>query len=554
MTVLLFRLDSAHEAEIDKWVSSVDDFEIRQLSAEHADSAVWRGMPFIVAGRKGQLDAWFGRQDEHASTMLRTCAYFWVLTDCNKYEHRHLPTDRITVLNWEVGERHIVRDALSLLSEFPKLAGLSNHMHHLREEILRIAFGPKGPSTPVLILGESGSGKEETAHSLFEKSCRAANPGLHCLGGAWLNIDPGLALSELVGIEDQIATNVRARAGLLEVYSEGALFVDDFDTAPRTVQEVLLRLMSTPKGQKGKFKRVGGDKERDTNAWIIFSTNANIEAMLEARQLRPDFLYRFEDRVLVIPPLRQRPADLPAIANVLWSSLLNEPDAQSGIQDRVLSWRTIRNIARLSLRWDGNVRELSALLRLTASMARMPRHRQHSIGTLIDEILSRGDSYKKWFIRLLDSGFFSSAPPRPASEIIEDIIKRDSEPLVNDLSYCENEVKQQLGDKWSELQHLAESKNKRDPKGLVRNFCRYLLCASRSGQLTNDEAAIISSLADTQAAKQLKWLSEESKFLSKPVTGPNNRLIYEPGEYLVEGRVVQPSLEGPTSDNVLPTQ
>src|SRR5262249_53516189 len=138
------------------------------------------------------------------------------------------------------------------------------------------------------------------------------------------------------------------------------------------------------------------------------ATNMNIEVMLERGDLRADFLYRFEDRVILIPPLRERPADFPAIAYHLWRSITRD-----GSDDRVLPWRSVREIFSRKLAWEGNVRELAALLRFVHSMTRMPQHREDSTGDLIRFVLARGDNQRQWFFRVVRSGFFTGAPSRP---------------------------------------------------------------------------------------------------------------------------------------------
>ena len=528
----VFCLPHAEHDSVQRWVESLAIDNVRHFGPEDAASAAWRGRPFVVAGTRDDLDAWFESQVASAIEILRGCSYFWILSGNGKYSHPLLPVDRITVLSWHSEDQHIVRDALRILGEFPRLAGLSRDMHLLREEILRLAPGLKGPSTPVLILGESGSGKEEVAHSLVERSSRAHSPGLHCISGAWLNLEPGLALSELAGIEGDVVPGVRSRPGLLELYSDGALLIDDFDTAPRNVQEMLLRITSTPKRQSAKYRRIGDTKDRETHVWLLFATNAGIEKMLEEGQLRADFLYRFEDRVLVIPPLRDRPADLPAIANSIWE--LRFASELAG--DRVLSWRSVREIASQNLQWDGNVRELAALLQLVVSMAKMPRHRQHSTGALIGQVLARGTSYKHWFIRVVKSGFFTSGSRPPLPDGVSEILSLDSGPLsAEGLSPCETEVKALLGGAWAEFDSLSRQRAPRDHARVRRNFSLYLLRAVKSGSVTVADAEKLGRVKNAQARKHLAWLAERSMFLSRPKRAlSNTRLAYSPGRYLLE--------------------
>jgi DNA-binding NtrC family response regulator len=529
--------------KVERWRESLGRIEIREFSHESSPSAVWRGQPFIVAGQRDDIRKWLQLQDEYSTEVLCNFSYFWVLTDDVQIDHPLLPVDRVAVLDWNAEEQQFVRNALSTLERFPRLAGLSNDMRHLREEIVRLGSGTRGPSYPVLILGESGSGKEEVSQSLVVESKLPKPPGLHCLSGASLNLDPGMALTELFGIAPETASDVKGRPGLLELYSKGALFIDDFDTAPRNVQEQLLRITATQKGQPAKFRRVGGDADLETNAWLLFATNADIERMLDVRQLRPDFLYRFEDRVLVIPPLRDRPADLPSITYHVWSELVKEAQASlpkdtvSPLGDRVLLWNSVRYIYSRKLRWEGNVRELAALLRLVASMVRMPQHREHATGALIEQILARGVNSKQWFIRVAKSGLLTNAPSARTGSLVAEILANDAAPAAESgLSRNALEIKERLGPRWAELQQLAAQQAPTDAERVLRSFTRYLLHALRSGSTCIPDAMELGAVKETQARKHLMWLAKESTFLSKPKgLKRNSKIFYELGKYFLRG-------------------
>jgi DNA-binding NtrC family response regulator len=454
------------------------------------------------------------------------------------------------VLDWKADEQQIIGGALSQLCRFPRLAGLSNDTYHLREEITRLSLGLRGPSTPVLILGESGSGKEEVAQSLVSISQLPSKPGLRCLSGAWLCLDPGIAHAELLGIEERVASGVAAHPGLFESFSDGALFIDDFDTAPRLIQEQLLRITATEKGKPAVFRRLGGIRNLETNVWLLFASNADIEEMLELGQLRPDFLYRFEDRVLVIPPLRERLSDLPAIAYHIWGRLIAEARLQQqatehqkqsldhtaedkssiAIEDRVFSWKSIREIYVRKLQWEGNVRELAALLRLVAPMIRMPQHREHSTGALIEHVLARGINSKQWFIRTARSGILTNAPVARKLGPVDEVLAFDASPAANGLSPCEAAIKAALGVEWGRLGRIAQANAKSDIDQIVRSFCRYLYYSARFGSISVTDAAALASLGGTQARKHLNWLAQDPAILQPESRGRSNaRVAYRPG-------------------------
>jgi DNA-binding NtrC family response regulator len=553
MRLNVFSLENMDTKRVEAWCQELTrhrKIELKHFEPESASSALWRGDPFLVAGSKHDIELWLTSLDEVAREVLSNSGYYWLLTDNARFHHALLPFDRVAVLDWRADEQQVVGSAISQLEQFPRLAGLSNDARHLREEILRLSTELRGPSTPVLILGESGSGKEEVAQSLVAMSGLPAKPGLRCLSGAWLKLDPGMAHTELLGIDRGIATGVAARAGLFETHSTGALFIDDFDTAPQLVQEQLLRITATEKGKPATFRRLGGLKDIETSVWLIFATNADIEGMLNEKQLRPDFLYRFEDRVLLIPPLRDRLADLPAIAYHIWSRLILEaqdqekatahqkeaPDlsvdgrAKVAIEDRVLSWKSIKDIYSRKLQWEGNVRELAALLRLVASMARMPQHREHSTGALLEHILARGVNSKQWFIRTARSGILTSAPTSKKVRPVDEVLTYDSGPMTGELSPCEASIREALGESWARLREIAEANARTDLEQIMRNFCRYLYFAKRFGSINVADAGALTKLGPTQAGKHLKWLAQDLGVLKPAMREkPNSKLSYQLG-------------------------
>jgi DNA-binding NtrC family response regulator len=518
---------------LEAWIEGLGIEDLRHAPRDHAQQAVWTGRPFILAGDKASLAAWFKGLDDAARRVLRDHAYFWIVTSHRHFDHELIPKDRPTVLDVRGGEYIVIHDSVEFLNRFPRLAGLSREMHHLREEILRIGTGPSEPATPVLILGESGSGKEGTAQSLFEASKRKGKPGLHSIGGSSLKMEPGMALSELFGIEANIASGVRGRSGLMELYSDGGLFVDDFDTAPKVLQERLLRITSTPKGEQAKYRRVGGETDRQTNAWLIFATNHDVTEMLKKKRLRPDFFFRFEDRVLVVPALRERPADLPAIAQSLWSRL--GESSGPALKTRPLPWRSLQDMtSRAGLQWNGNVRELSALLSLVASMCKMPQHRDKSTTALINQVLARGDSSMEW-LGIVASKEFSNAP-RTSSPVAQ-ILDLDLSQRSGKMSGCEAEVFRRVGEaKWNELKLLTEKLVARKQDKLRVAFCRYMMFATKFEEVSATEAMELGEIEVTQALKQLRWLADSKQYLVESERSSRSKYIFKCGPYLSKPR------------------
>jgi hypothetical protein len=185
--------------------------------------------------------------------------------------------------------------------------------------------------------------------------------------------------------------------GLLEKHEHGCVFLDDFDVAPPATQGALLRVMSTHWGEEAAFPRLGGTEARaaKTNAWLLFATNADIPKKIEANEIRSDFIYRFEDRVIHLRPLKDRPADIPQIALRLWETIWQ------GRQDPVgLGPPHLELLLSPKIGWPGNIRQLRALLSLAASRQRLTRK---PLRQLIAEILALGD-YNRWVGIVLDPG------------------------------------------------------------------------------------------------------------------------------------------------------
>ena len=353
---------------------------------ESARSAVWRGLPFVLSGNEEVLDRYFDGLDEDSTDVLADHAYFWILAEGGEYTHKSLPNDRLVTLDPAAPTQHIVGTAIKRLERFPRIQGLSRSTDILRDNILKIANEETGPGCSVLILGPSGSGKEEVAQALAAKSGRK-DTSLQAISGAWLKMEPGMAMSELLGL---VRGRVEERiVGLLTQHSERTLLIDDFESAADCVQETLLRIMSVPEGSRATYRPVGGDKDLQTNVWLVFATNRDVESFARA-----DFIYRFGARVIWILPLEERPADFPSIAQHIWASIWDRYPTDK--RREPLRSSAVKHLYCGELNWDGNVRALASLLRLVTAEMRNPAMNGCSQMEIIDEITSRGPRYLDW--------------------------------------------------------------------------------------------------------------------------------------------------------------
>jgi DNA-binding NtrC family response regulator len=223
-------------------------------------------------------------------------------------------------------------------------------MRRLVESLDRLRF----EDAPVLICGETGSGKELAARILHQESRRAGKPFLVVDAAA---IPEALIEVELFGARAGAFTGSEEdRDGMLARAAGGTVLVEGVAELPLTAQAKLLRVLSA-----GAFRPLGGEEERPLEARFLFSSARDLAREVEAGRFRRDLLHRIDVVRLELPPLRERSADLPALVEVL----LAEAFAESGAQragaapprversalDRLTAWP-----------WPGNVRELKNLL------------------------------------------------------------------------------------------------------------------------------------------------------------------------------------------------
>ena len=193
----------------------------------------------------------------------------------------------------------------------------------------------------VLIEGETGTGKELLARFLHGVSLRAQAPfvGLNCAA-----IPEALLESELFGHEKGAFTGaIKGRRGFFELADSGTLFLDEVGEAPPTIQAKLLRVIET-----GEFMRIGGEQTLKSNIRFISATNRDLEREVALGRFRADLLYRLEGVKLTLPPLRERPADIPLIVDYYLGKRLNGTCQVDQAAMQLLQQYS----------WPGNVRQL----------------------------------------------------------------------------------------------------------------------------------------------------------------------------------------------------
>jgi DNA-binding NtrC family response regulator len=250
------------------------------------------------------------------------------------------------------------REQARLRREMPetsaRIIGASRPMQELFGLIARAARS----SSTVLITGESGTGKELVARAIHETSERKGSfVPVNCAA-----IPAELMEAELFGHTGQAFTGARqARAGLFESADDGTLFLDEIGEMPTALQPKLLRVL-----QEGTVRRVGADLEREINVRVIAATNRDLEREVSEGRFRQDLYWRLNVIHLSIPPLRERPFDIP----LLVEHFINKIAEKSGRPPLHVPPETLAMLTAYS--WPGNARELENVIERACALTAGP--------------------------------------------------------------------------------------------------------------------------------------------------------------------------------------
>jgi DNA-binding NtrC family response regulator len=253
--------------------------------------------------------------------------------------HRQLASDRA---------RHARHGATPFLGEAPAI-----------QELARNARRVAASDAPVLILGETGSGKGVLARWLHDNSPRAREPyvDLNCAG-----LPRELIESELFGHEKGAFTGAgAARSGLIEAAHRGTMFLDEIGDMDLAVQPKLLKIL-----EDRRFRRLGDVRERIVDVRFIAATHQDLAGLVEQKTFRSDLFYRINTVTLRVPSLRERGDDL----SVLASHLLKQLQSDMAQRPRTLSPGAVE--ALRAYPWPGNVRELRNVLERAVLLGENP--------------------------------------------------------------------------------------------------------------------------------------------------------------------------------------
>jgi DNA-binding NtrC family response regulator len=253
-------------------------------------------------------------------------------------------------------ETRRLRDRLRERNAFGHVVGEHPKIRELLEMVQQVA--PSRAS--VLIVGESGTGKELIAEAIHEASPRANKPfvRLNCAALAETLLE-----SELFGHERGAFTGaVARREGRFKQADGGTLLLDEVSEIPLGLQVKLLRFLQTR-----EFERVGGNETLKVDVRVIAATNRDLEEQIRLNRFREDLYYRLNVVTLTIPPLRDRPSDIPALAMFFLRKYAQENGKRiEGFDEEALD-------ALLRYRWPGNVRELENAIERAVVLGNGPK-------------------------------------------------------------------------------------------------------------------------------------------------------------------------------------
>ena len=231
--------------------------------------------------------------------------------------------------------------------------GISDSIQRLKS----MAQSILGTSLPILIQGETGTGKGVLADWLTENGPRSSEPfiELNCAG-----FSKELLETELFGQEERGFNGaITYKAGLLESAQRGTLFLDELGDMDLQIQPKLLQVLD-----KGRFRRVGGVRDHEVDIHVIASSHRNLAALVADEKFRPDLFFRVNAMSLVIPPLRDRIDDIPMIAQCF----LEQFEREQGYGHLELGKGVVNALKIYS--WPGNLRELHNLLERAALLCK----------------------------------------------------------------------------------------------------------------------------------------------------------------------------------------
>jgi len=300
--------------------------------------------------------------------------------------------------------RALREEVIQLRAKVHARSGMIGHSASIEELVRRIGRVATA-RVPVLVFGETGSGKELVARAIHTASDRKLAPFLAENCGA---LPEGTLEGELFGHERGAFTGAsQRRKGLFELAHGGTLFLDELGEAGLKVQVRLLRVL-----EEGTLRRLGGEQEVKVDVRIVAATHRDLAGMVREGTFREDLYYRLKGAVLEVPPLRERIADLEAL-------VVHFLDQQGGTRPMPTraAWRAMQAYA-----WPGNVRELRAEVARWVVFCE-DRVEPEDLSPEI-QAASAGSSAFRRGVDIAPRTLGKGGVARPLSEILEDVEQR----------------------------------------------------------------------------------------------------------------------------------
>ncbi|HEV7764761.1 MAG TPA: sigma-54 dependent transcriptional regulator [Thermoanaerobaculia bacterium] len=336
------------------------------------------GTAVIMMSGNGTLDRVVESMRLGAETFLQKPFDFDTLTATLQQVQRMLSS-----------RRELMALRRSEAAHLERLPGISPSITNLNDILESVARVP----SPVLIEGESGTGKGVMARLIHGRSARSKAPfvDLNCAG-----LSKELLESELFGHERGAFTNaMNTKPGLFEIAGDGTLFLDEMGEMELTVQARLLKAL-----EEKRFRRVGGLRDLRADFRLIAATNRDLQAEVAAGRFRNDLYYRLNVVRLRMPPLRERPEDLP----VLTQEVLRPLSKELSRPMPKISPHAMKKLENYA--WPGNVRELRNVLERAMLTLRGPEIKSEDLildtAASVPASSSGGFPTAEWDIRPLD--------------------------------------------------------------------------------------------------------------------------------------------------------
>ena len=302
--------------------------------------ALLRGMPFEIEQRARRKDGqyrWFLiRYNPFHDEQGRLVRWYATGTDI---EDRKRAEDRMR------NENLVLREEIDRSSMFEEIIGSSAPLRHVLSQVAKVAQ----TDSTVLILGETGTGKELIARAIHKRSKRSGRAFIRVNCGA---IAPSLIASELFGHEKGAFTGaLQRRIGHFEAADSGTIFLDEIGDLPGETQIALLRVL-----QEGEFQRVGNSQSVSVDVRVLAATNGDLRSAVETGKFREDLFYRLNVFPIQVPPLRERVDDIPLLVQYL----VDRYAKKAGKKFREITSKTLELFQ--TYRWPGNIRELQNVI------------------------------------------------------------------------------------------------------------------------------------------------------------------------------------------------